>query len=125
MSEPLGFLDSVKAVLATLAAMVHNRVELFSTEFQEEMARLVAVILWGMAALLCAVIGLTFVAVLILLVVDPVNRALTAGILAAVFLLIAFVSAVSVRHLVRDKPRPFDASLAELEKDYDGLKDER
>lgn len=125
MSEPFGFLDSVKAVLATLAAMVHNRVELLSTEFQEEMARLVAVILWGMAALLCAVIGLTFIAVLILLVVDPVNRALAAGILAAVFLLIALVSALSARRLVLGKPRPFDASLAELQKDYDDLRDER
>ncbi len=121
----MGILDSLKALLATLVAMVHNRVELLSTELQEELARLVAVLIWSLAALLCAVVGLTFIAVLVLLSVDESHRPLAAGILAAVFLAAAGGSYLYVRGLVQSKPRMFDASLTELERDYESLEEKR
>lgn len=125
MSGPSGFLGSVKSLLATLVATVHNRVELFSTEFQEEMARLLAVLVWSIAALLSGVVGLTFAAVLLLLAVDESRRPLAAGILAATFLSSAFAFAWYVRRLLKARPRPFHESLKELEKDHESLKDER
>ncbi len=121
----MGILDSSKALLATLVAMVHNRVELLSTELQEELARLVAVLVWTLAALLCAVVGLTFVAVLVLLSVDESHRPLAAGILAAVFLAGAGGSYLHVRGLSRAKTRMFDASLTELERDREALEERR
>ena len=121
----LGFLGSIKALLATFVAMAHNRVELLSTELEEQLARLVAVLIWSITALLCAVVGLTFVAVLILLSVDDHARPLVAGVLAAVFLAIAVGPALLARKLLRSKSRPFNASLTELERDYDGLRSKR
>jgi len=121
----LGILDSLKALLATVVAMVHNRVELLSTELKEELARLVSILIWSLAALIGAIVGLTFVAVLILLSVDASQRPLAAGILAAVFLAAAWGSYLHVRGLLNAKSRMFDASLTELEKDYDGLKEKR
>jgi len=116
-----GFLGSIKTLLATLVAVVHNRVELLSTEMEEELARLVGVLVWSVAALLCAVVGLTFVATLILLIVGEESRPIAAGVLAAIFLIAGFVATLLARKLVRSKPRPFDASLRELERDYDDL----
>lgn len=121
----MGLLDSAKSLMATVVATVQNRVELFSTEFQEELARLVSVLLWSIAALLCAVVGLTFLAVTILLVVDARHRVLTAAIVGVVFVAGAVGSVLHVRGLLKARSRPFDASLSELEKDYRGLKEKR
>ncbi len=121
----MGLFESAKALVANLVATAKERVELFSTEFQEEMARLVAVLIWSLAAVLFAVVGLTFVAVLILLTVDEAFRGLTAGILALTFILVGAASAAYARGLIRAKPRAFDASLSELERDREALKDDR
>ncbi len=121
----MGIFDSVKSLLASVVAMAHNRVELLSTELQEELARIVSVLLWSITALLCTIVGLTFVAVLILLSVGESHRALAAGIIAVVFLAVAAGATLYVRGLHKARPRPFDASLSELEKDYDGLREDR
>jgi uncharacterized membrane protein YqjE len=120
-----GILGSVKALLATFVSMVHGRLELFSVEMEEELARVVAVLVWSIGAMLCAVVGLTFLAVLILLVTGDDSRPLVTAVLAAVFLLVALGSAVLARKVLHAKPRPFDASLTELERDYEGLRRER
>jgi uncharacterized membrane protein YqjE len=118
---PAGFLDSIKTLLATVVALAHDRLELAATEFQEEIARLAWILIWALAALLLAVVGVAFVALTILLAVDPANRPLTAALLALLFLVGAGVAAWFVRRILRGKPRAFDASLTELEKDRKGL----
>lgn len=118
---PGGFLDSIRTLAATVVALAHDRLELAATEFQEEIARLAGILIWALAALLLAVVGVAFVAVMILLAVDPAHRALAAGLLALVFLAASGIAALIVRRILRAKPRAFDASLTELEKDRDGL----
>ena len=121
----LGFLDSIKALVATAVAMVHDRFELAATEFQEEMARLAGILLWALAALLLAAIGLAFVALMILLWVAPENRALAAGVMAALFVAAAAGAWWNVRRILAAKPRAFDASLTELERDRKNLGGDR
>ena len=53
-TQPGGLFASLKALLATLIAIGHNRLELFSTELQEEIARAASILLWALAALLLA-----------------------------------------------------------------------
>lgn len=116
-----GILDSIKSLVATLVAAAHNRLELVSTEVQEELARLAALLLWGFAALLLATVGLAFTATTVLLAVAPDHRVLAAGTLAALFLLGAGAAGWTVRRIARSKARPLDATLTELEKDFEGL----
>ncbi|HEX6850924.1 MAG TPA: phage holin family protein [Candidatus Polarisedimenticolaceae bacterium] len=118
---PAGFLESIRTLATTVVALAHDRLELAATELQEEIARLAGVLLWALTALLLAVVGVAFVAIMILLAVDPAYRALAAGLLAILFLAGAGVAAMIVRRILRAKPRAFDASLAELEKDRQGL----
>jgi uncharacterized membrane protein YqjE len=120
-AAPTGFLDSIRTLAATVVALAHDRLELAATEFQEEIARLAGVLIWALAALLLGVVGLAFVAIMILLAVDPSHRALAAGLLALLFLAGAGVAALIVRRILHAKPRAFDASLTELEKDREGL----
>ena len=117
-----GIVESVKRLLGSLVAIVHGRFELVALELQEETARLLGLLLWSAAALLCATIGLSFVAVAVLLAAPAERRLLVAALLALAFLGAAAVGVFQARRLQRLKPRPFDASLTELERDHRRLR---
>jgi uncharacterized membrane protein YqjE len=117
-----GLLESARNLLAGLLDLGRTRFELFSTELREELARLAAAIIGGLAVLVLAVIGLGFGAVAIILSVGEANRlAVTIG--AAVFFLVgAGVAAWLVHRLATVKPRPFDATISELRRDLTAIK---
>lgn len=121
-SAPLGIFDSLRALLDSVVAILHNRSELFTAEAAEEVSRLVRVLLWSLAAVFATIIAATFVAFMVLLVAPPAYRALTAAALALVFLAFAAFALRAIRRVARAKPRPFDASLQELEKDLERLR---
>lgn len=121
--ESRGIFDSLRALLDTILAIFHNRFELFTTEAEEEVARLVRVLLWAFAAVLSAIVGATFLGAMILLVAPAEYRPLLAAALTLLFLAFAAFGYLSIRRILRAKPRPFDASLTEIEKDLHRLKD--
>jgi uncharacterized membrane protein YqjE len=116
-----GLFDSAKTLLGTLIAMVHDRLELVSTEIQEEIGRVAFLLLWGAVALFFAFLGIAFVGLLIVIAVSDEHRLLAAGLIAALFLLFAAAAAVLAARQIAAKPRPFDASLNELAKDRELL----
>jgi len=116
----LGLVDSVKALLSTLVAIAHNRLELLSTELHEEVERVALLVLWGAVALFFAFLAVIFIAVLILVAFWE-SRVLTASLLAVAFFALALVAGLVARHQIAAKPRPFDASLSELAKDREQL----
>jgi uncharacterized membrane protein YqjE len=116
-----GLLHSAKNLLATLVGIVHNRLELVATELQEEIGRVALLLLWGAVALFFAFLGIAFAGLLIVIAVGEEHRLLAAGLIAALFLLTAVVSAVLAARQIAAKPRPFHASLNELAKDRELL----
>jgi uncharacterized membrane protein YqjE len=116
-----GLFDSAKTLLATLVAIVHDRLELFSTELQEEIGRVAYLLLWGAVALFFAFLGIAFLGLLVVIAVWDDHRLLAAGVIAGLFLVLAATAAGLARHQIGAKPRPFDASLAELSKDRELL----
>ena len=50
-----GLFDSVKALAASLLAIAHTRLELFSTEIEEQRAWLSSMLVWTLVALFCSV----------------------------------------------------------------------
>jgi len=121
---PRGIFASVKALLGRLLALLHGRAELFTTELEEEITRLVGVLIWSLVGILCAIIGLSFLAVTILLAVPGDARTWVAGGLTLLFFAIAALGGLSIKKIVRAKTRIFDASLKELEKDRERLRGE-
>jgi uncharacterized membrane protein YqjE len=117
----LGLFDSVKALLATLIAIAHSRLELLSTELQEEVGRVALLLLWGAVALFFVFLAITFVAIAILVAYWDDHRLLAASLLAASFLVLALVASFVARSQIAAKLRPFDASLNELAKDREQL----
>lgn len=120
-SAGLGLFDSAKALLATLIGIVHNRLELLSTELQEEVRRVALLLLWGAVALFFAFLAIAFAALVILIAFWDDHRLLAAALLAAAFLVLALVAGFAARNQIAAKPRPFDASLDELAKDREQL----
>ena len=118
----MSLLDSARNVVAGILDLGRTRFELFSTELREELTRLAAAIVGGLTVLIFAAVGLAFGAVAIILSVDEGKRvAVTVG-AAVVFLAIAGIAALRVRRLAALKPRPFDATIAELRGDLTALK---
>lgn len=119
---PRGIFDSLRALLDTVVSILHNRAELFTTEVEEEATRLVGVALWGLVSVLSVMIGASLVSLTILLAIPEGYRAWVAGGLGIVFLAVAGIGVFAMRKILRAKPRPFDATLRELEKDRDHLR---
>lgn len=119
---PPGLLASLRALLATLIAIGHNRLELVSVEIQEEVERLASLLLWSVAALLLGAVTLLMLAAALVLSAPPSHRWLAAAGLGLLFLASCVAAALKARSRMTLKPRPFDATLAELRKDHDLLK---
>ena len=122
-SEPAspGLFHSARKLLASLAGLAHTRLELLSTELQEELARLAEILLAAIISLFFAFLGIAFVAVAVMIAVGEEYRLAVAVLFAVLFLLIGGLSAWWMRRAARARSRIFDASLGELRKDHDVL----
>lgn len=117
-----GLFDSLKGLAATLIAITHTRLELLSTELEEERVWLVSMLAWTLAALFCAGLGVVLAAVFVVAAFWDTHRLLTLSILMVVFFLAAVLSALVVLAKARAKPRLFAGSLVELSKDHERLR---
>jgi len=122
VEPPRGIFDSLRALLDTILAIVHNRTELLTTELEEELTRLIGVVVWSLVAAFSAVIGATFLGAMVLFFIPAAYRGPIAAGLGVLFLLVAGIGYLAIRKILRAKPRPFDATLRELEKDRDHLR---
>ena len=121
-ASPAGLLGSLRALLATLIAIGHNRLELFTVEVQEEIDRAAGLLLWSLAALLMGAAALLMLGLSVLLWVEPAHRASAAMLLGLTFLAACIFAGSIARSRQALKPRPFDATLTEQAKDHDLFK---
>jgi len=112
-----GLFDSLKVLTATLIAIAHTRLELLSTELEEERVRLSSMLVWTLVALFCAGLGVVLATLFVVLALWDTHRLLALGIPAILFLLGAALAWRVVRGKARAKPRLLAASLTELSKD--------
>ena len=128
MSEPSaaggkGLFDSLKGLAASLVAIAHTRLDLLSTDLEEERARLVSVLVMLFVALFCLGVGVVLLAILVAVVFWDSHRLLALAGLTGVFLAGGVAALGCARHTLKTKPRLFAASLAELSKDRQHLMD--
>jgi uncharacterized membrane protein YqjE len=120
-SHPGGLFDSVKALAATLLAVVHTRLELFSVDLEEEWVHVRSILTWSLAAMFCAGIGVVLATLFLVFALWDTHPLLALGIPAVLFLLVAALAWRVAAAKVRAKPRPFAASLSELARDREHL----
>ncbi|NOT14635.1 MAG: phage holin family protein [Methylotenera sp.] len=116
-----GLLVSLKKLTATLIAIVHTRIELLSTDLEEGRERLISLLAMIFVALFCLCFGMVLLAILVVVLFWDTHRLLALGTLTALFLLIGSVLGFMALRALKDMPRMFEASLAELVKDHQAL----
>lgn len=120
-----GLFRSLAHLLATAVGIAQTRLELLSTELQEEVHRVAEIMLWATVALLSAGVGLFLLALLVIFVFWDTHRVLASIAVTGVFFLIAATAGLVLRAKVRSKPPLLDATLAELKKDRASLLSKR
>ncbi len=98
--------------------------ELLTNDLQQEVHRVAELLVWALIALLAAGFGLLLSALVVIFVFWDTHRLLAAICVAAVFLGIAITAALMFTAKLRAKPRPLQATLAELEHDRQRLSNE-
>jgi len=113
-----GLIGSLRALLATLVAMAHTRLELVGAELREEFARLGTVLLYCYLALFFGSVGVMLLTLALIVTLWEEHRLAVLTISGVVFLVLTALVARLALALARQKPRLFDASLHELERDH-------
>jgi uncharacterized membrane protein YqjE len=116
-----GLVHSLKTLVTTLLAVIQTRVELLTNDLQQEVHRVAELLVWALVALLAAGFGLLLTALVVIFVFWDTHRLLAAICVAAVFIAVAVTAALMFMSKLRIKPRPLQATLAELERDRQRL----
>ena len=82
-----GLFDSLKVLTATLIAIAHTRLQLLSTELEEQWVWLSSMMVWALVGLFCAGLGVVLATLFVALALWDTHRLLALGIPAILFLL--------------------------------------
>lgn len=118
-----GLTGSLRRLARTLLDMIQTRLEILGTELSEERFNLTRLAVVVLAAQFCLQAGLMLGVLFVVLAVSPENRLAAIGIAALALLLAAAIAALWLRAWLKSRPPMFGATIAELKKDRDRLKD--
>jgi uncharacterized membrane protein YqjE len=117
-----GLFQSFSNFAGTLIAIAHTRLQLLTTELQEEVRQVGAILLWAFIAAFAAMMGLFLGALAVIFVFWDTHRIAASLAMIAMFVAIAVVAALLLAKKLRSKAPLLDDTLAELAKDRDNLK---
>jgi uncharacterized membrane protein YqjE len=116
-----GLLCSLTVLASTLVSIAHTRLELLSSDLEEDRERLLSLLLMALVALFCLGIGVVLATILLVAAFWDTHRLLTPSALVGLFLSAGIVACGFAVRKARTKPRVFTASLSELLKDRQHL----
>lgn len=119
--ERRGLFESLTALAATLVAIAHTRLDLLSSDLEEERAHLFSLLVLTLVALFCVGVGVVLATVLLVVAFWDTHRLLVLGMLVGLFLAVGISAWVFAMHKAKTKPRLFAASMSELLKDRQHL----
>ncbi|HET8761240.1 MAG TPA: phage holin family protein [Nitrospiria bacterium] len=116
-----GLLDSVQRLAVTLIEIVHTRVDIVATEFEEERERIRELALFGLMALFFAGFGFLLLTLFLIVLFWDTHRLLAVGGFTVLYLGLGGFAAATLRRRLKTRPRLFATTLAELSKDREHL----
>ena len=117
-----GLLDSARRVLVSLIEIGQTRLELASTEVEEERLRIAELLLYATVSLFFLGVGLVLASLLVVLLFWDTHRELVLAGLSGLFLLVGAGLSITWRHKARHKPKLLATTVAELQRDRDALR---
>lgn len=121
MSAPGGLIESLRAAAHTLVEAVQTRLSLFANELEEQGARLTRIAVLFAIGAFCAGVTVILAAMFLVVLFWDSHPLAVLGLLTAGFATGAAAAIVGARSLLSERPRVFAHSLAELERDRQGL----
>jgi uncharacterized membrane protein YqjE len=117
-----GLFRSINNFVATFIAIVHTRLQLLTTELQEEVRQVGAILLWAFIAAFAALMGLFLGALAVIFAFWDTHRIAASLAMIGVFFGLSLLAALMLWQKLRHKPPLLDDTLAELAKDRDQLR---
>lgn len=117
-----GLFQSLNQFAGTLLAIAHTRLELLTTELQEEVRQVGGILLWAFIAAFAAMMGLFLGALTVIFVFWDTHRIAASLAMIGLFVAVAAAAAAVLVKKLRSKPPMLDDTLAELAKDRDQLR---
>jgi uncharacterized membrane protein YqjE len=116
-----GLLESLTRFASNFVAIAHTRLDLLSTDLEEERAHVFSLLVSVLAALFLIGVGVVLATILLVAAFWDTHRLLVLGLLAGFFLAVGLLAGGIALRKARTKPRLFAASLSELHKDRQQL----
>jgi uncharacterized membrane protein YqjE len=116
-----GLIGSLKNALSTLVAIAQTRLEILSTELQEEIGRAANLLLWAFIALFATGIGLFLGALVLIFAFWDTHRVLVSLLVMGFFFVLATTAVLVLRIKLSRRPRLFEATIAEFARDREHL----
>ena len=116
-----GLLASLSTLAATLVAIAHTRLDLLSSDLEEEREHLLSLLVLSLSALFFLGIGVLLATLLLVVAFWDTYRLPVLAVLTGVFLAAGITAWRIALHKARTKPKLFAASMSELLKDQQQL----
>jgi uncharacterized membrane protein YqjE len=120
--RPPGLAGSLARFGRTAIGLLRTRLEILSTELEEERIRFAELALVVFAIAFCLQMAVLLFVILMVVLLWDAHRLVTLGVFAAAFLVIGIGLLMMLRRRLRTRPKMFAATLGELGKDEDRLK---
>ncbi|HKQ83243.1 MAG TPA: phage holin family protein [Steroidobacteraceae bacterium] len=117
-----GLFKSLGNLLHTVLTIAQTRLELITTELQEEVQRAARLLAIAFVALVCGFLSLLLAALTVVFAFWDTHRVLASIGVTVAFVLFTAIAIGVMRARLRSKPRLLDASLTELARDRDELR---
>jgi uncharacterized membrane protein YqjE len=114
-------LGRVRELARTALSIAETRAQLAATELEEQALRWAEIALWLALAGFLLGAALVFAAILVVLLFWDTDRLLAAAIVGALFFAAGGLAGLLARARLRERPRLFSATVAELRKDRERL----
>jgi uncharacterized membrane protein YqjE len=116
-----GLFASVRDLLATALAIVHTRLELVTTEIEEELHRVAEILVWMFVVVFFAGLTVLMLAFVIVVAFWEEHRLLAASLTTLGFLAVTAIGLLVVRAKARARPKLLEATIEEIKRDREAL----
>jgi uncharacterized membrane protein YqjE len=118
---PLGLFKSARRMLETLLAITQTRLELVTTEIEEELHRVAEILLWMFVVVFFAGLTVLMLAFVIVIAFWEDHRLLAASLTTLGFVIVTGIALLVVRAKARARPKLLEATIEEIKRDREAL----
>ncbi len=115
--DSAGIIGSLRSLGDGLLASVEDRLELFSIDLQEEKFRLIQTFIWISVAIFTGMMAVMFASLTLVYLFWESARLAVLGGLTTFYAVALVILIVAFRRFVGRQPRPFSATLEEINED--------